>query len=215
MASSETEDASHTDTAMEDIESIEARINELKQEKEKLDTLQSVVDKEIGWSSPITKTNVTSEEKIEADNKSIHVGNVDYSATEQDLQNHFHGCGAILRVTIPKNKFTGQPKGFAYIEFADRDSVEIAMAMDDSLFKGRQIKVIPKRTNIPGISSTNRGPRGASAVRGRGGRGAYRGVTIGGYGRGRGYSLYGPPTRGYAVYRASTRGSRRGRFMPY
>lgn len=30
---------------------------------------------------------------------------------------------------------------FAYIEFADKDSVETATALDDSLFKGRQIKV--------------------------------------------------------------------------
>jgi len=30
---------------------------------------------------------------------------------------------------------------FAYIEFADKDSVQTAMALDDSLFKGRQIKV--------------------------------------------------------------------------
>lgn len=214
MANSDSEETLQTESPMEDIESIEARINELKQEREKLDSLQSVVDKEIGWSSPIAKTNVTSEEKIEADNRSIHVGNVDYSATEQDLQNHFHGCGAILRVTIPKNKFTGQPKGFAYIEFADRDMVEIAMAMDDSLFKGRQIKVIPKRTNIPGISSTNRGGRGA---RGRGRiASAYRGIPTRGFSRGRGYAVYGIPTRGYTAYRAPTRGaSRRGRFMPY
>lgn len=214
MQSSDSEqDSLQTDTPMEDIKSIEARLNELKQEREKLDNLQSVVDKEIGWSSPIAKANVTSEEKIEADNRSIHVGNVDYSATEQDLQNHFHGCGAILRVTIPKNKFTGQPKGFAYIEFAEKDSVEVSMALDDSLFKGRQIKVIPKRTNIPGMSTTNRGARGG--IRGRGGRvvGGYRGVPTRGYSRGRGYSAYRAVTRGYATH--PSRVYRRGRYMPY
>jgi len=30
---------------------------------------------------------------------------------------------------------------FAYVEFADKDSVQTALALDDSLFKGRQIKV--------------------------------------------------------------------------
>ena len=54
------------------------------------------------------------------------------------------------------NKFDGHPKGFAYIEFAERDSVQTAMAMDESMFRGRQIKVMPKRTNRPGLSVTNR-----------------------------------------------------------
>lgn len=54
------------------------------------------------------------------------------------------------------NKFDGHPKGFAYIEFAERDSVQTAMAIDESMFRGRQIKVMPKRTNRPGLSVTNR-----------------------------------------------------------
>lgn len=47
----------------------------------------------------------------------------------------------VHRVTILCNKFDGHPKGFAYIEFGDKDSVQTAMAMDESLFRGRQIKV--------------------------------------------------------------------------
>ena len=39
------------------------------------------------------------------------------------------------------NKYDGHPKGFAYVEFTDKDSVQTAMALDDSLFRGRQIKV--------------------------------------------------------------------------
>ena len=81
---------------------------------------------------------------------------VDYGATAEELEQHFHGCGSVNRVTILCNKFDGHPKGFAYIEFADRDSVQTAMAMDDSVFRGRQIKVMPKRTNRPGMSMTNR-----------------------------------------------------------
>ena len=47
----------------------------------------------------------------------------------------------LSRVTILCNKFDGHPKGFAYVEFTDKDSVQTAMALDDSLFRGRQIKV--------------------------------------------------------------------------
>lgn len=47
--------------------------------------------------------------------------------------------------------------------------METATALDDSLFKGRQIKVNAKRTNRPGLSTTNRPPRGRGLVgRGRG-----------------------------------------------
>ena len=62
---------------------------------------------------------------------------------------------------------------FAYIEFADKDSVQTAMALDDSLFKGRLIKVNPKRTNRPGLSSTNRARGGRGSAAGRGGRGGF------------------------------------------
>ena len=37
---------------------------------------------------------------------------VDYSATAEELEQHFHGCGAVNRVTILCDKFTGHPKGF-------------------------------------------------------------------------------------------------------
>lgn len=69
---------------------------------------------------------------------------VDYGATAEELEQHFHGCGSINRVTILCNKWDGQPKGFAYIEFGDKDSVQTAMALDESLFRGRQIKVCRK-----------------------------------------------------------------------
>lgn len=37
------------------------------------------------------------EEKVEIDNRSVYVGNVDYGATAEELEDHFHGCGFINR----------------------------------------------------------------------------------------------------------------------
>merc|ERR1719273_103995 len=135
-----------------------------------------------------TSINLSYEEKVEVDARSVYVGNVDYGATAEELEQHFHGCGSINRVTILCNKYDGTPKGFAYVEFADKDSVDTAMALDDSLFRGRQIKVMPKRTNKPGISSTNRPPRGRGGFRGRGyrGRGGFGAIRRPRF-RGRGY----------------------------
>ncbi|XP_003800852.1 embryonic polyadenylate-binding protein 2 [Otolemur garnettii] len=97
------------------------------------------------------------EEKMEADHRSIYVGNVDYGGTAEELEAHFNCCGEIHRVTILCDKFSGHPKGYAYIEFATKSSAQAAVELDDSVFRGRVIKVLPKRTNFPGISSTDRG----------------------------------------------------------
>ncbi|CAM4532497.1 unnamed protein product [Leuciscus chuanchicus] len=84
--------------------------------------------------------NMTHEERIDSDRRSIYVGNVDYGATADELEMYFNGCGHVNRVTIPYNRFTGHPKGFAYIEFSERESVRTAMTLDETLFRGRVIK---------------------------------------------------------------------------
>ncbi|CAF1013878.1 unnamed protein product, partial [Didymodactylos carnosus] len=153
-----------------DIETMRKRIHEMEEEAEKLKLIQLEVEKQIQLpGTPGTSQFPTFEEKMEADQRSVYVGNVDYSATAQELENHFHGCGSIHRVTILCDKFSGHPKGYAYVEFADKDSVQTAIALDDSLFKGRQIKVFEKRTNRPGYTSTDRPPRGGRGFA-RGGR---------------------------------------------
>ncbi|XP_077570237.1 embryonic polyadenylate-binding protein 2 isoform X2 [Stigmatopora nigra] len=111
---------------------------------------------------------MSSEERIDADNRSIYVGNVDYGATADELEIHFNACGPVNRVTILCDKFSGHPKGFAYIEFSDRNSVQGAVALHESLFRGRVLKVMPKRTNMPGISTTDRGGHRGGHSRGRG-----------------------------------------------
>ncbi|CAO2609609.1 Embryonic polyadenylate-binding protein 2 [Lemmus lemmus] len=99
----------------------------------------------------------TSKEKMEADHRSVYVGNVDYGGSAAELEAYFSHCGKIHRVTILCDKFSGHPKGYAYIEFASQSSVPAAVGLDESTFRGRIIKVLPKRTNFPGISTTDRG----------------------------------------------------------
>jgi polyadenylate-binding protein 2 len=104
--------------------------------------------------------------KEEADARSVYVGGVDYGCTPEELQAHFQKCGTVNRVTILTDR-TGNPKGFAYIEFLEVDAVESACLMDQTELRGRQLKVQPKRTNVPGMKQRGRG-------RGRGGgRGGY------------------------------------------
>ncbi|XP_060855324.1 uncharacterized protein LOC132933003 [Metopolophium dirhodum] len=104
----------------------------------------------------IAAYNLSYNEETETDSRSIYVGNVDYAGSAEELENHFRDFGPIYKVTMVYNKFNGRPKGFAFIEFADMYSVAIAVTMNISVFRGRHIKVYPKRTNKPGISITDR-----------------------------------------------------------
>lgn len=152
-----------------ELEAIKARVKEMEEEAEKIKQMQTEVDKQMaGSTTGLATVPLTLEEKQEIDTRSVYVGNVDYGASAEELESHFHGCGTINRVTILCNKADGHPKGFAYIEFGSKEFVETALAMNETLFRGRQIKVMSKRTNRPGLSTTNRFPRGS--FRGRGGR---------------------------------------------
>ncbi|KAL8478991.1 hypothetical protein ACS0TY_030765 [Phlomoides rotata] len=75
---------------------------------------------------------------------------VDYACTPEEVQQHFQACGTVNRVTILTDKF-GQPKGFAYVEFLELEGVQEALQLNESELHGRQLKVMVKRTNVPGM----------------------------------------------------------------
>lgn len=159
------------------------RLKELEVEAERLQAMQAELQKE--------SQDLAAEDKKDVDARSIYVGNVDYGSTPEELQAHFQSCGTINRVTIVYDKYTQHPKGFAYIEFAEPALVAQALVLNESTFRGRPLKIVPKRTNLPAFMLRGRG--GGMGMRGRGGRGGYfpRGGFRGGYrGRARGMSPY-------------------------
>lgn len=91
------------------------------------------------------KSMASGPEKVDHDALSIYIGNVDYSATEEELRNTFISCGDIVRVTIIKNMKTGHPKGAAFIEFKNRDGVQNAMGLNGREVKGRPLIVTSKK----------------------------------------------------------------------
>uniref|UniRef100_A0A7S0ZAS5 RRM domain-containing protein n=1 Tax=Timspurckia oligopyrenoides TaxID=708627 RepID=A0A7S0ZAS5_9RHOD len=155
-----------------ELAAMKQRLKEMEMEAMKLSELQNGSGANDGNGGESTKLNQDSQETIDA--KSVYVGNVDYGATPEELQIHFQDCGTVNRVTILCNKFTGHPKGFAYIEFSDEDAVKNATILNDSMFRGRALKVTPKRTNVPGMGDFRGRGRGRSS-RGRFTRGGYRG----------------------------------------
>lgn len=77
------------------------RVAEMEEEAAKLREMQATLDQQ---HHELT-------DKDDVDSRSIFVGNVDYSASPEEVQAHFQSCGSINRVTILLDKFTGQPKG--------------------------------------------------------------------------------------------------------
>ncbi|KAF2692185.1 hypothetical protein K458DRAFT_449067 [Lentithecium fluviatile CBS 122367] len=94
---------------------------------------------------------------------------------------------------------------YAYVEFTEPRLIEQALVLNDSLFRGRNLKVVPKRTNLPGMT------RGRGRGGGRGGGHGGRGSPYGG-GRGGGGGGYGPPRGG--GYRGGYRPRAQG-YRPY
>eukprot|EP01137_Pigoraptor_chileana_P018051 Opistho-2@76967 len=178
-AGDEAADAKDAADELEDpeLEAMKRRVQEMEEEARKLREMQNEVEKQMNMTA-----GASSDSKEEIDGRSIYVGNVDYASTPEELQNHFAACGTINRVTILTDKFTGHPKGFAYVEFADPEAVSNALALNESLFRGRQIKVTSKRTNQPGFGARGRG-RGRGGYAPRGGRG-FHGAPGGFYGTG-------------------------------
>nr|XP_044986520.1 polyadenylate-binding protein 2-like [Jaculus jaculus] len=141
-------------------EAIKAPVMEEEEEAAKLRELH-----EEAWKQR-TPSPGSAQEKTQADARSVHVGNVDYGATAQALEAHFHACGSVLRVSILCDRVTGHPRGFAYIEFSEEESARAALALDGSLFRGRQIKVVPNRANRRGMSKADSGfPRAHFSAR--------------------------------------------------
>ncbi|KAJ5489418.1 Polyadenylate-binding protein 2 [Penicillium diatomitis] len=162
----------------EEIAAMKRRVAEMESEAAKLRDMQETLEQQAEG---------LQENKEDIDARSIFVGNVDYGASPEEIQAHFQSCGSINRVTILLDKFTGQPKGYAYVEFAEPSLVAQALVLNESVFRGRNLKVTPKRTNLPGMT---RG-RGRGGFRGGRGRGGFRGSYRGGYrGRGRGFAPY-------------------------
>lgn len=71
--------------------------------------------------------------------KSVFIGNLDFSVEEDELRKHFKACGNIVGVRVVRDSATGVGKGFGYVNFVQEGSVELALQLHNSTFKGRNI----------------------------------------------------------------------------
>ena len=72
----------------------------------------------------------------------LYVGNLAYTVTNDDLQELFSKAGHVESVAVIMDKFSGQSKGFGFVEMANADDAAKAIQQfNDTELKGRNIKV--------------------------------------------------------------------------
>jgi RNA recognition motif-containing protein len=76
----------------------------------------------------------------------IYVGNLPYNATEDEVRQAFSQYGQVASVALIKDKVTGQPRGFGFVEMPDDGEAQSAIeAMNGRDFKNRSLVVNPAR----------------------------------------------------------------------
>ena len=144
----------------------------------------------------------------------IYVGNLPYSATEEDVSGLFAAYGPVERVKIITDRETGRSKGFAFVTLGDQSQLNAAIeALNGYDYQGRALRVNasePKEAKPGGFRSGGGGGYGGG---GGGYGGERRGGGGGGYGgerRGGGGGGYGGDRRGGGGYKGGGGGYKGG-----
>jgi RNA recognition motif-containing protein len=127
----------------------------------------------------------------------LFVGNLPWAATESDIRAHFSQGGEVVSVEVMMDKFTGRPRGFAFVTMGNAQQAQDAIAKTENIdFMGRPLKVnvARPREERPSFGGGERrsGGFGGGERRsggfggGRGGFGGGGGERRGGFGGGGG-----------------------------
>ncbi len=118
--------------------------------------------------------------------KRIYVGGLPYSATEQDLENLFASSGTVKEVSVVTDRYTGQAKGFGFVEMENDSEAESAInALNGTMMGGRTLTVNEAK---PREDRPRTGGGGGGYGGGGGGSRGGGGGNRGGSGGGGGYS---------------------------
>lgn len=73
--------------------------------------------------------------------KNIYVGNLPWSATEDEVRAAFEAYGEVSSVKLIEDRETGRPRGFGFVEMEDAGALEAIENLDGKDFGGRSLKV--------------------------------------------------------------------------
>lgn len=130
----------------------------------------------------------------------LFVGNLDYAVSESTLRELFAQCGAVTSVRIPRDRDSGQPRGFAFVDLAEAEHADEAMRrLNDTMLEGRRVTVRVATERTAGPSQGGGGP--SRPYGGGGGGGGPQGGGYGGGGGGYGQGASGSGGQGPAPAR--------------
>jgi cold-inducible RNA-binding protein len=102
----------------------------------------------------------------------LYVGNLAYSVTNEDLEALFSQAGKVDTAVVVVDKFSGQSRGFGFVEMADSNEAARAIEeFNETELKGRQIRVNEARPREGGGPRGGGGGGGGRERRGRNGGG--------------------------------------------
>ncbi len=105
----------------------------------------------------------------------LYVGNLAYEVTQEDLADFFSQVGTVHSAAVVADKFSGQSRGFGFVEMAESEDADRAIeTLNETELKGRRVKIDRARESAPrsGGGGGGRGGRGGGGGGGgRGGRG--------------------------------------------
>lgn len=81
--------------------------------------------------------------------KSIYVGNLPWSATEEEVQELFSRHGNVLNVKLVNDRDTGRARGFGFVEMEDADADSAIEALNNYSFGGRTLRVNEAKPRAP------------------------------------------------------------------
>ncbi|MGA8848757.1 MAG: RNA-binding protein [Dehalococcoidia bacterium] len=111
----------------------------------------------------------------------IYIGNLSREVTEDELRKAFEAFGQVTLVNIIKDRYSGESRGFGFIEMPTKTEAQAAITgLNGTSLKERTLSVSEARPRTEG-------GRGGGYGRGGGGGGYGRGGGFGGGGRGRRY----------------------------
>ncbi|MDI6742812.1 MAG: RNA-binding protein [Smithella sp.] len=75
-------------------------------------------------------------------NKNLYVGNLSYKISDDDLKSNFSEAGEVVSASIIKDKFTGQSKGFGFVEMkTEEGATEAIKQFNNGMLDGKAITV--------------------------------------------------------------------------
>jgi len=81
------------------------------------------------------------DEEVERMFKTIYVGNLPFSATEEELRELFGEHGTVTAVRLITNRETGRPRGFGFVDMAPEGADVAVEALDGAEFGGRTLRI--------------------------------------------------------------------------